>query len=542
MKKIFVGKNENVAEVVEKILGSDTEEIILVVPKDSVLGESVSNFHLLKREAESAAKKLLVESVDEEILALAKASRLVASHPLFEGERRSSAISDIVLRGAARGEASEGAEKAALPQKRKPAEDAAAERRSREIPKVVVKSSTKNAAVAEDAKAETPPVRGRRRHFGKKLILATLAAVIVIGVAVWAVDAFFGRATVTINFKKTPWLYEHAFVADISTKSLNFDKNTLPGELFSSQKNGVKSYPASGVSNVSQKATGKITIYNAYSSEPQTLVATTRFSTPDGKIFRITNQVVVPGAEIKNGSITPASIDTGIVAATSGPEYNLGPVPRLTIPGFKGTPRYAGFYGEIKTATSGGYVGKKMVPTAIDISAAKDKITKDLRDRLLMDISPGSLPGFNILNGAWEINVTKLSVNENTNASGSFSVFAEANIKAIGFKESDLKSFLTLLVSKNSSNTVLTDMQLNYGQAKPDFKLNILSFNLSARGSLKPAFSPEDFKSEILGQKTEKARTLISGLPGLSDAKISLWPVWLTSIPSAASRVTILTN
>ena len=66
---------------------------------------------------------------------------------------------------------------------------------------------------------------------------------------------------------------------------------------------------------MSQKAQGTLTIYNAYSSAPQTLVATTRFVTPDGKIFRLTNEVTVPGAKITNGQIVPSSINAPIAAA-----------------------------------------------------------------------------------------------------------------------------------------------------------------------------------------------------------------------------------
>ena len=101
-------------------------------------------------------------------------------------------------------------------------------------------------------------------------------------------------------------------------------------------------------------------------------MATTRFATSDGKIFRLASTVTVPGATVVNGQITPSTISAPIIADQPGPDYNVGPVARLTVPGFqKDAARYSGFYGTIASSTSGGYIGKKAVPTAADVVAAR---------------------------------------------------------------------------------------------------------------------------------------------------------------------------
>ena len=60
-------------------------------------------------------------------------------------------------------------------------------------------------------------------------------------------------------------------------------KTSFPRRFFPFQKIFTQLFPASGEQNVSLKAQGTITIYNAYSSSPQSLVATTRFVTPAGE-------------------------------------------------------------------------------------------------------------------------------------------------------------------------------------------------------------------------------------------------------------------
>src|SRR5262249_21252828 len=159
-------------------------------------------------------------------------------------------------------------------------------------------------------------------------------------------DKIFGTARVIIDFKKSPWAYNHVFLADTSVSTSSGTTFVIQGYSLVTDKNGAFTYHASGVKNVSDKATGAITIYNAYSSAPQGLAATTRFQTPDGLIFRLLHNALVPGAEIKDGKIIPASVQANIVAEAPGPKYNVGPVPHLSIPGFSGSPKYNGFYGE----------------------------------------------------------------------------------------------------------------------------------------------------------------------------------------------------
>ena len=98
MKKIIVDKSEGIAEVIDRILNEPDGEVSVVIPKGSALGRSVSNFHLLKREADSAGRSIVIESVDETILAFAKESGIESSHPLWKGVRGAGGFSDIVSR------------------------------------------------------------------------------------------------------------------------------------------------------------------------------------------------------------------------------------------------------------------------------------------------------------------------------------------------------------------------------------------------------------------------------------------------------------
>lgn len=581
MKKIIVDKSEGIAEVIDRILNEPDDQVSLVIPKGSALGRSVSNFHLLKREADSAGRSLVVESVDDTILAFAKESGIESSHPLWKGVRGTGGFSDIVSRHE---------ESAAPVRLKKEAEEEESDDTAEEEEERPRKRTAKKAAVPakkkidedeeevtgeegsdeelsfDEADEDERPDGGMRpsffrkrffdgapaveesddrpSRFSGKALLIGIGIIVIAVLGVYAVSAFFDHADITINFKQTPWSYQGNFTASKSAVGVDPAGGTIPAQVFSVPKNITETFPGSLVTQVSQKAQGTITIYNAYSGAPQELVATTRFATPDGKIFRITKSVSVPG-ETKgaNGALQPSSVTAPIVADQAGPDYNIGPVGKLTIPGFqKDAARYAGFYGTLTASTTGGFVGTRATPNAADIAAAKASTTAIIQGAL-----QGSLVGmypsnFRILDGAMQTKVTSLTVNTSTDANGNFSVFAEGTVQAIGFDESAFRNYLLTLAQTQEQDSVFRTSTLNYSNVSANFAAGTVSFTVAVQAQLEPQFSAAQFVSDIQGKSIGDARSTIAALPELQDGEISMWPSWLWSIPSNPAKVHVTVN
>src|SRR3989344_689102 len=98
VEKIFISKDDLIADIVERLLEVEAYEIVLVIPKEARVSESATNFRLLAREAEVHGKQIAVESVDDKARAFAEANNLKTAHPLFEGTEESRLFSDIVPR------------------------------------------------------------------------------------------------------------------------------------------------------------------------------------------------------------------------------------------------------------------------------------------------------------------------------------------------------------------------------------------------------------------------------------------------------------
>jgi hypothetical protein len=567
MKKIIVDKNEGIAEVIDRILNEPDGEVSVVIPKGSALGRSVSNFHLLKREADSAGRTLVIESVDETILAFAKESGIEASHPLWRGVRGTGGFSDIVSRrddaaapARATGndedeEEAKSSKKIVLPLKRGKKPEPVAKKEDDDEEDEEVLGGT--ADFEEENEKTVAPIRSRffdgnpdldeedrePWHFPKKTAMVIVAVIVLGGIGAYIASAFFDHANITINFKQTPWSYQANFTASKSAVGIDPTTNTIPAQIFTSTKNVTESFPGSSVQQVSEKAQGTITIYNGYSAATQQLVATTRFLTPDGKIFRLVNSVTVPGETNTNGTLAPASITAPIVADQAGPDYNVGPVAKLTIPGFASDPgREAGFYGVITASTTGGFIGTRATPTAADITAAKASTTAILTADLQGGFS-GTYPNnFEIPDGATQVNVTTLTVNTSTDSNGNFTVFGEATLQAIGFDQTAFTNYLLTLAQAQEASSTFKTISLSYSAVKPNFTTGQVSFALSAQGELEPAFSVAEFTTSVEGQSISDARSTIGALPQLADGEISMWPSWLWTIPSDPSKIHVTVN
>jgi hypothetical protein len=573
MKKIIVDKTEGIAEVIDRMLNVPDGEVSIVIPKGSVLGRSVSNFHLLKREADSAGRSIVIESVDETILAFAKESGIESSHPLWKGVRGTGGFSDIVSR---RAEDAAAPVRADIDDVQGEEEDEEREKPSKKAASAVAGKRGRKAEPVADEKTFDEDEEGEidegseeeielkpasagshffdatpdfddddraRRRFPKRTFWAIIGILIIIAAAAYVVSVFFDRADITINFKQTPWSYQDNFTASKSAVGINPANNVIPAQVFTSTKNVTESFLGSLVTQISQKAQGMITIYNTYSSASQELVATTRFLTPDGKIFRIVSNVTVPGETTVGGKLTPSSITVPIVADQAGPDYNVGPVAKLTIPGFdKDSALEAGFYGAVTASTTGGFIGQRATPTAADIANAKASTTAILAAALQSGFS-GTYPNnFEIPDGAATTTITTLTVNTSTDANGNFTVFGAATLQAIGFDQTALTNYLLTLAQAQEASSTFKTITLNYSDVTANFTAGQVSFALSAQAQLEPAFITAEFATSIGGESIASARSTISALPQLADGEISVWPSWLQSIPSDPSKIHITVN
>lgn len=534
MEKILLDKKNNIDDIIEKIENRPNNELTLIIPKNSSLNKE--DFVLLKKACTTLNKIIFIESVDEHILKLAAQNGFEAIHPLFNS--KNSLLTDI----------------------KKPDEELNLKKQLKVEKETSHKPSHnyfdshyqkhddeqyKEEELALDREEEIE-IKHKKHHkkFKKPFIFKIkfwkyVSLIAILGFVFWRGSLFFSKAEIILSFQKKPFEFNEIVSGNNNVADIDINKKILPVELFKNKYNMTLLFKASGKKNVSEKAKGEIIIYNNYSSSPQTLVANTRFEAPNGLIYRLANSVVVPGAQIKDGKIVPSSISAMVLADEPGEKYNTNAINKLTIPGFKGSPKYDGFYGELKNGATGGFIGEKAVPLDTDIEKAKKEIAEKLKSALESSILSKKPNDFSFI-GNFKTDILKINiVSTSTDQAGNFAVWGEGETKIFGAREKDIINFLIQFYKQNT-NKKINNLKIEYSNLNPNYENGNISFNLKASGSFVFNLDLDKFKNDIAGKSIKEAQNIIKNLEDFESAKILINPIWITSLPSNQSKINII--
>lgn len=319
-------------------------------------------------------------------------------------------------------------------------------------------------------------------------------------------------------------------------------QNKIPAQLIRLDKVQSESFPATGQRQLNEKAGGVITIYNEFSSSPQALVEKTRFVSEGGKIFRITESVTVPGARIEGGQIIASSINAEVVADQPGEDYNIGPS-RFTIPGFKGGPKYEGFYGISKNSMGGGAAGMMTVVSQDDFDRAKATLWQKLEPLLDQEIKAQIPSGLKLLDEALQEEIGSAESSVAVGARGdNFTLSMKGVAAVLLFDEKDIFGLAAQKVAANVDENKSVDeeaSQIEYREVKADFSRGQLNFKAKVIERLIWKVETENLKRLIAGKEESEIKEIFNGRPEIEKARVLFWPFWVKKVPANLDKIKI---
>ena len=563
-KKIFVEKKHTIDQIFDEIKKSNAERIILNVSRDSVLHDDMDLFQDIRKLGNEEKKEIIIESIDDHILEMASLIKLKAVNPVFRV--REQAVSDILPNPkrtrqfpkiepqVVAEEVIEEKNEEALPVPKKRGR----KKIEKEIPiqisvgekeEIVPKEEINKEEEKTEAFVFTPPKKKKEKFsFGKKYFLAWGFLAVVCLIGIWFVVFELPTAHITLFLKKVATDFTET--VDITTAATNYSINTpgkiiLPGELLRATQNIQMTFKANGKEEVKEKARGILTVYNSYGSSPQIFIATTRFESPNGKIFRTEKQITIPGARIQSGKITPSKIDIEIVADEAGDAYNIEPSSGWKIPGLKGTPKYNGFYGENTKKITGGVSGQHLSATDEDKKIAEDTVTAALKESLQAQMIVLLSEKFKTPEEGTVFQVTKKEFQYPENDPENFVLYMEAEMKKFAFDEETLKQALLEKMKKSISGDVpmkAESFDLSYSSFLPMFENEKMTVTVSGNIIFISDIDINKLKTELRGKTRSDMQKIIYSLPGLENAQTSLepkWVFWLGSVPDRENKIYI---
>ena len=383
-------------------------------------------------------------------------------------------------------------------------------------------------------KDNTEKKHSGNKNFSKKNSILFIAISSAVLLAI--LYSTFGSAQIIIK----PKTQQLGFQIKVSTSSHNekIDPlfNTIPGEYFVIENSELKTIQTTGQKEVAQKAKGKITVINAFSSSPQPLVATTRFETPDGLIYRTPRSVIVPGVTVENGIQKSGELEIEIIADQAGERYNIDPV-NFTIPGLRGSTKFEKIYAESKFKITGGIIGLANIVTEEDVKNLKEEIKNKVTEKIKNELKAKSSELILVDTLQPTIINEELS-NKAGEAATQLTLKTTARLNTVAFKEKDIIELINSFIKKTGDLVLIKDsLSIEYENPKIDEGKESLTFDLLVKGRAGLKIDEEKIIQKLAGIKEKEIKDSIKSMPEIETVKIIFSPFWVNRIPREIDKI-----
>jgi hypothetical protein len=534
-RNIYVQIDEDVSSVVRKLKKLADPDLILVLPKDSLLFSNVINMKLLKKHADALGKNIAVLTMDPE----GQRYALEVGFELrsFEALRRSGPNMDIAQKpprveeerfpiiepvmaepiiydGAWKNEA-----------ELEPIEETPAPQRIRNEHSVPV-------AIAHEPSLQQPRTKKR-----KGWLLATAGALVLLLLAYLLIPL----AEITIYAHTEPIVRDLRVAVKSDAQGVDSTNLSMPSHLFEKNIEFSKGYDSSGRVAVGGKSSGEVQIYNYTGRALRLNTATTKLLVGQ-KVYRFENDVANIRASRNfagTNNADPASLTpvVRIVAEEGGEEYNLPGNTRFEILNEVLGPNQS-LYAINPDVVEGGSNRFSTVVTQEDL----DKAGSDLRNSLLAKLSADQKDdGYILLASGTELSDVQTTFDRKANdQSQNFRGTIKAKGRALLVRDADLQKLVNerVAMTLEPGQEILADNRnINYLFTDLDLTAQTATLIVSLEAKKAAILDKGQIISRIKGRTTTEVRTILEADPAIDGAEIKLKPFWYNRVPSLPTRV-----
>ncbi len=360
---------------------------------------------------------------------------------------------------------------------------------------------------------------------------------------------FLPKAKVTVFLKTESQSVDAEIRGDVKNTSIDVINKSIPAKTVSFTDEITKNFSATGEKSATgRKAHGTITIYNEYSAAPQQLVATTRFLSTDGKLFRLVSGITIPGITKTGTEVKPGAVEAEVIADEAGESFNIEST-SFTIPGFQGSgnEKYTKFYAKSFSTMTGGGNGDVMARavTEQDINSAKEKILSEFNSVVKQKIKERSGDDLLVLDDAFNISENNYKISSSSgDISDEFSVTLSAKIDAVVFSEKDLRDVIKNIMDKNSGENLKVSektLTVDFGKSDSDISSGTILIRAHGNGKSESGIDLENLKRGILGKNVEDLMAYLGSYQEFSNVEVEYWPSFMgDKIPIYGSRVEVV--
>jgi Baseplate J-like protein len=550
---VYLDVEDEITTAATRIRHAAEARVGVVVPFGSRVATSRINFRLLAREADDAGRELDVIAPDASARALASSAGLTVfasvadyqaaleareaspAHP-EEPARPSSSLRSPggAEPGAVRKAGSSGGPRSGPP---RPAETTG--------PDGAISAPGRSAAASSRVVRDAPVDRGSSRGVRRLVLALVLLLAVVIGFGGAAAALTLPSAVITI----TPVMeavapVEFTVRADPAAAGVDQANLVIPATTVDVPLSVQGTFQATGTSVTQTAATGHVTFDSINTVNAMPIAQGTRVSTLGGITFATTASVVVPRATVSGTTIAHGTVTVTVKAVSQGPSGNVPANDIDQVPSSLAAQQISVY----NTApTSGGQRTETPKILASDVTAAADKLAKDLADQMTASLADPTLapdgatlypetaklgePTYTPDSASLEGQVLKAG--EST-----FTLQAAADATVTAVNESPLRGMGEAAISAAVASGYeivpgSIDVSVSRGAVVED---GTVSYSVTASALEQRPLDAAALKADVLGKGPVEAQAALSRY---GKVDVSLSPFWVTTVPDNPDKVTL---
>lgn len=292
-----------------------------------------------------------------------------------------------------------------------------------------------------------------------------------------------------------------------------------------------KTFQSTGARTIGKEIEGEVRIINNYSQE-QPLVETTRLLSPEEKLYRIEEEVVVPAGGSKK---------VEVYTEEPSPEMAIGPT-EFTIPGL-----WAGLQDDVYAESEEEFKYRVKVQRYVqqsDIDKALEKIRSSLKQKVEDKFGDGYKDNDKAVFSIQQDTVTTTVKAEAGEEKDEFTASIEAKVNVVAFNSNNMADLaskkITASIPDNRKLSRFNKGKMSYSIEEFDVGTGVATINSSLEGE---AIVREDSsiidKDKIVNLNKEQLKSYLQDMEGIKDYKLEFSPSFIQRVPDLGDRIEV---
>lgn len=543
---IYIDVDDEITAIIDKVQGSGSKILALVLPKRASVFQSIVNMKLLKRTADQYKKNIVLITSEASLLPLAgvvglHVAKTLQSKPAIPAAPKASDAPVSVDAEEVEELADETVDTTATVGELAgpPSDDEETiEVDNDDVTPVVTPKEKKSPKKGFDKKLKVPDFD----RF-KLLLIAGAGGLVLLIVFLIFANVVWPHATITIKTDTIDITSTVSITSSPGIKEIDVDKKQVPGILKELKKTDSTKSPATGQKDMGTKAGGKVTLSLTNCDQAQVSVpAGTTVSSGNFNFVTQTEttlQSVKFGNQCKNSDFPQVSSASVTVAAqNAGDSYNLS-ARSYSVSGFGGISGAGG-------VMSGGTSKIVKVVSQQDIDNAKQKLIETFNGAANQDITAQlKSEGYFPINDTFVAKDPVVTVTPAVDSEAEeVSVNVSITYNMVGATQEGVKQVLEAEIKKqiDTSKQNILNNGLDAATIKIDSKKNTgeVAFTLQTIAKAGVEQNESDIKELVKGKKKGDVQSALQSRPGVKEVQVKTSPFWVYKVPKKDSKITLV--